>query len=124
MNSYVICLGSNTLQRDATLAAAVAALGKISTTHVATRPYACESYNGLGATYHNIVMSGSTHIDLDELVVLTKQLEVDAGRLPDSKTTGIMPLDVDIVVWNDEVISSDDYTRLHFIIGYNMLRNN
>lgn len=124
MNTFVICLGSNVDDRDAILARAIIAIGDISTDTSSTRPYACPSYNGLGSTYHNVVMTGKTSRHIDELTALTKQIEVEFGRLPDSKATGIMPLDIDLIIWNDTIVSPEDYNREHFKIGYKCLLNN
>lgn len=124
MNSFTICLGSNTEPRDAILLKAVGVLKSISTNALSTLPYACESYNGLGATYHNVVIKGETALQISELNSLTKRLEVEAGRLPDSKATGIMPLDIDLIIWNGNIVSPDDYRREHFMIGYKLLTNN
>ena len=40
-----------------------------------------------------------------------KQWEIECGRTAVSKQQGVIPIDLDIVVWNGEVIRATDYSR-------------
>lgn len=43
------------------------------------------------------------------------------GRTPASKQTGEIPMDIDIIIWNDEIIRPNDYEHEYFKIGWNMI---
>lgn len=85
---------------------------------VASRHYTTPSYNGCGEDYTNMVAQVTTSLSLDDFVALTKNMEVRAGRTPEMKGTGVVPLDVDVVVWNGNVVRPSDFERRHFTIGY------
>lgn len=43
-----------------------------------------------------------------------KQIEKDLGRTMQSKQLGIIPIDIDIIIWNDTIIHRD-YERFEFV---------
>jgi 2-amino-4-hydroxy-6-hydroxymethyldihydropteridine diphosphokinase len=55
-----------------------------------------------------------TSLSLEALTALLKQLETQAGRTPEMKAAGIVPIDLDIIVCNDVVIHRD-YERFPFV---------
>lgn len=121
MNSCVLCLGSNTSDCIDKLQFALAKLAEFVEIKAHTEAYGCPSYNGLGASYSNIVLSCATTLDIKQLIVATKLIEIEAGRTPMSKVTGKMPLDIDLVIHNDVIVSPDDFRRTHFQLGYKKL---
>ena len=44
-------------------------------------------------------------------------MEREVGRLPEHKAEGKVIIDIDIVVWNNEVIKPTDLTRTYMTIG-------
>ncbi len=50
-----------------------------------------------------------------------KEIETQQGRTPLSKQTGIIPIDIDIVVWNDEVMRPRDLQHEYMQKGLRML---
>lgn len=46
-----------------------------------------------------------------EVQTILKKLEAIAGRNPESKREGIIPLDIDILVWNGETLKPEDMER-------------
>jgi len=76
--------------------------------------------NSIGE-YTNAVVSGTTEMDYDSLVVLTKALELEFGRDDICRSKGLVPLDVDIVVWDGEVKRPRDYRSSYFRIGISRL---
>lgn len=71
--------------------------------------------------YYNSVIQIVTSLSMNELVARFKTEERNNGRLPDSKATGIIPLDIDIVIFNGCVIRSNDYNQPYFQRGYKQL---
>ncbi|MCP9612472.1 2-amino-4-hydroxy-6-hydroxymethyldihydropteridine diphosphokinase [Coprobacter tertius] len=67
--------------------------------------------------YHNCVGIIETEWDFDHLRERFKEMEKAAGRHPDSKRQGEIPLDIDIVVWNDEVVKPRDMLQDYMQIG-------
>ena len=62
--------------------------------------------------------------DLDEAVKTLKELERNQGRTPELKIQGIVPIDIDVVIWNDEIVRMRDYEQDYFSQGYRQLNRN
>lgn len=117
MNTAILCLGSNTEDRDIILRDAVAALTEFAEAVSCSEVYDGPSHNGIGRDYLNTVVVVRTTKEISEVDAIGKELETRAGRTPESKTTGVMPLDIDLVVWNDQVLRPYDFSRPHFTRG-------
>jgi 2-amino-4-hydroxy-6-hydroxymethyldihydropteridine diphosphokinase len=46
-----------------------------------------------------------------------KSWEAECGRTPESKQKGVVPIDLDIVMWNSEVVRPVDYSRSYVSMG-------
>ena len=44
-------------------------------------------------------------------MILFKQIEQQSGRTPESKNNGIIPLDIDLLQWNDTILKPEDFRR-------------
>lgn len=71
--------------------------------------------------YWNCTGIIETNLDLDTLKNSFKTMEREAGRTPDSKLTGDIPLDIDVVVWNNRVIRPRDWEQPYFQTGLKQL---
>jgi 2-amino-4-hydroxy-6-hydroxymethyldihydropteridine diphosphokinase len=49
-----------------------------------------------------------------ETKAILKQIEIEMGRTPECKIKGLIPIDIDMVCWNDSVIT-EDYERFDFV---------
>ena len=67
--------------------------------------------------YNNCVGVISTTRPFEEMKQVLKDMEREAGRLPEHKAEGKVIIDIDIVVWNNEVIKPTDLTRTYMTIG-------
>lgn len=47
----------------------------------------------------------------DEINKILKQVERALGRTPESKEQGIIPIDIDLLQWNEQVLKPDDLQR-------------
>ena len=119
MNTAIISIGSNTARKDALVRDALNRLG--TTVLDATPPFADPDDNLPSAPYLNIIACIATNLDYDSLRLRFKALEREAGRSPSSKDVGLVPLDIDIVVFNGEVKRPADFDRLYFQHGYSRL---
>lgn len=121
MNHGIISLGSNVPDKKRILLHAITALGV--NVIEATPPYMDPEDNDNRKPYLNIVALIETTMDFDSLLDSFKKQETEAGRTPAGKISGEIPLDIDIVVFNDNIIRPEDYRRPYFTRGYRMLRN-
>lgn len=49
-----------------------------------------------------------------ETVAFFKNIEVELGRTQDSKIKGIIPMDIDLIFWNETLVHTD-YERFEFV---------
>lgn len=122
MNNLVLCIGSNTSNRKEIINCAIERLGKVMQILRMSSIYECASHSGIGNPYFNIVIICNTTLSYEQVYSTTKAIEKDMGRTPNSKTTGIMPLDIDIVLWNNELKHPQDFELHHFTFGYNQIK--
>ncbi len=47
----------------------------------------------------------------DEINKILKQVERTLGRTPESKVQGSIPIDIDLLQWNEQVLKPDDLQR-------------
>ena len=121
ISKAIICLGSNVPTRISNIEAAIDALRPFCDIIDQTAPYEFPDVSGLGEPYVNVVLSCSTNVPIRHFRDVLKRLELQFGRDASSKQTGIMPLDIDLVIWQDEVIDDYEYTRPYFRKGYEQL---
>jgi 2-amino-4-hydroxy-6-hydroxymethyldihydropteridine diphosphokinase len=81
-----------------------------------------DDVTGRGPAYVNVVAIGVTRLALDELLSRLKAIERLLGRTPESKLRGVVEADVDLVIWNGEVLRPKDAARDYFLIPYNLLK--
>ena len=109
-NRIVIVLGSNK-DSERNMEQACYMLEKLFPVQwaeaVYTRPLHCISPE----PFLNRVGLSFTSSDIKELRVCFKQMEKALGRTADSKQSGVIPMDIDLVRWNDIVLKPDDWSR-------------
>lgn len=74
--------------------------------------------------YVNAVVSATTGLDAGQLNAALKEYEVSCGRDDASRAAGIVQIDIDIVLFNGEVIREWDFNQTFFRIGYDQLCQN
>lgn len=74
---------------------------------VYTLPIACSN----PSSFLNKVAVAKTSMEIDELHALFKQIEQRMGRTAEGKRQGIIPIDIDLIRWNDRLLKPDDYRR-------------
>lgn len=109
MTKALISLGANTPDKKQRLTDTIDAIARIAKI-VANTPIYETPAEGSTATlpYANALILIETEAEYDELRATFKQWEAQAGRTPESKAQGNIPLDIDIVTWNDKVIKERD----------------
>lgn len=120
-NSCTIGLGSNSPDRDKLIKTAISSLEQYLASSQVSSIYECPASNGKDAPYLNAVIHGMTPHTQEELVAHLKRLEVDAGRTDQLREQGVVPMDLDLVIWNFRIIRPEDFQRIYFNIGYREL---
>jgi 2-amino-4-hydroxy-6-hydroxymethyldihydropteridine diphosphokinase len=115
MNKVLISIGTN-VDRETNLALCRKLLGSAflriiySDTSV-TSPY--------GNTYKNDFLNQLAVVYTDktksEVGGILKLLEKDMGRKASDKQKGVVKIDIDLVVWNEEILKPDDLSRSYVV---------
>ncbi len=121
-NLTIICLGSNVVERLDIVRHALAQLERWFRVITMSEYYESDDDSGLGEPYVNLVVSGVPLVDLDTLQTNIKALETSFGRDEMSKERGVMPLDIDVVVWHGKVVDPEEYCRPYFRYGLDGVR--
>lgn len=115
VHTCLVGLGSN---RNAAshLSAAVAAIGRRCRI-VAQGPLLrtpAEGGPAGAADYCNQALRIETQLTPDELTLLFKAIERDNGRTPADKSTGSVPLDIDLLAYDGEMLRPADWEK-HYV---------
>ena len=114
MNTAIIMLGSNT---DAKKNMALTVMKLIECFEITDRSLQVNT-EAVGAqfsaNFNNVALKISSTKALDETISIFKQIELEMGRKTDSKLTGIIPMDIDLIFWN-EVQVHEDYNRFEYV---------
>ena len=122
MNTYVLSIGSNAVDKAERLAFGFDELCSRLVVVARSEAYVTPALNGRDADYLNAVAVVQADIDFDSLNVLLKQIETLGGRMPQSKMSGVIPLDLDIVIALGNVVRPGDFDRQYFQIGWNQIK--
>ena len=57
----------------------------------------------------NRLVEGETNLDMVSLMAILKRIEREMGRTPEDKSAGKIVIDIDILVWNGEVVNKRTY---------------
>lgn len=71
--------------------------------------------------YMNQVAIAYTTLLHSEIIPLLKAIEKAAGRSKELKVVGVVPLDIDLIQWNDMVLKPEDLTRSYVRKGLDEL---
>lgn len=110
----VICFGSNVPGRDEAISLARSLVETVATTVAVSPAHVSADICGRGCDYLNVAVRCATDLTLEGFSAKLAEFERLGGRTSDSKASGIMPIDIDIVIWDGIVISPSDYSRPYF----------
>lgn len=124
MNRLVISIGSNTPDRRERMERAVEWLAETFHVTASSKIYETAEYHGRYAPYFNcVVRAESTESDTTAIISRLKAYERSQGRTEESKTTGQVPIDLDLVTFNDSILRPHELDREYFLIGYREINN-
>ena len=118
-NAVVLSLGSTRAAREAQMTNCIAWLRGIATLTKLSSVYNSPASNGKDPDYLNAVAEIATALTHPELTKLLKDYERQCERTPQSKSLGSIPIDIDIVMWNGEVLRPKDFAQYYFAKGWN-----
>ena len=121
MISVVISIGSNCGDRDKSVEEAIAWLRHILMQVKSSEIYETPCAMKVGKPYKNGVVSGFYSGDAFQLNDLLKDKEREMGRSSECREKGDVPIDMDIVICDNEVFKEWDYRQKFFRIGYEQL---
>ena len=119
MYQAVISIGSNCGDKRENVYSAlkwIASSDKMSLC-ASSEIYETPEIHGRDVIYMNAVASLSTEMELDELITLFKAYELSSGRDLLCRLEDRVPIDIDVVTWNDEIIRPKDFESSFFTIG-------
>lgn len=117
-----ICLGSNTPDCRQRIDRALQAIAHVGRITAVSESGMSDDITGRGAPYLNVVAGCSVTVEMPQMRDALDSIERSLGRTAASKPSGVMPLDIDIVVWDGHVVSPADYDRPYFSTGYKLIR--
>lgn len=123
MNKLVISAGSNSKDRDWQIESCLDWLKSNFSGVVASSVYNSRAANGKDPDYLNVVIKAKSHLEFSEVNDLLKKYESVCGRTPLSKKIGDVPMDLDIVIWNGDILREKDFNNDYFQIGWTELNS-
>lgn len=121
MRKLVVSIGSNSPDRQYQMDFAIRYLKSILKNVLVSSIYETPAINGKDAPYFNAVAFAETDLGMEETTALMKQWERLCGRTSESKQLGIIPIDIDIVVWDNKIIKERDFAMPYFTKGYQQI---
>ena len=121
MNCVIVSLGSNSSDRLIQIEVAISHLKSLFENVSVSTIYESEALNGTDFPYLNAVAIFQTQYTIEHVNVLLKEWEKQSGRTFESKLKGSIPIDLDIVVWNGNIVRQSDFSYPFFMRGYNEL---
>ncbi len=114
MPAVYVALGANTGNREANLRMALRAMTRMARVHAVSSLYESEPEGGAAQpAYYNAVCRIETGLEPLPLLRFLKGLEHEIGRRPTAAPAGPRPIDLDILLFDDRQVQSDDLTIPH-----------
>lgn len=104
MAKIYISLGTN-IDPINSLSAGITALQTHLDELVLSSVYESEAVGFTGENFLNMVVGAQTSLSITDLVKLFKQIEMDNGRTPESQKFAPRTLDLDLLLYDDQVCS-------------------
>ncbi len=83
--------------------------------------YSTQATNGRSPDYLNMVAAIHTDLPLTDLSALCKTYESDCGRTPNSKSSGLIEIDIDLLQYGTILLRPDEFLRPYLQQGLQTL---
>ena len=117
----VLSIGSNCGDRYVNVSNGLEWLSHILINPKASSIYATPDCHGSQREYLNAVIKGQTALSHKDLENECKEFEIRHGRTPEARALGEVSIDIDVVIFDGEIIRPKDVGRQFFTIGYSMI---
>lgn len=114
----VFSIGSNCGDRYSQVEKGIHWLSSILSDFHCSHIYASPDCHGGFREYINAVVKGSTSLSPEQLEKHCKQFEISNGRDSVARTAGDVPVDIDLVVYDNVILRPKDFACEFFKIGY------
>lgn len=114
-------IGSNYGDREVNVTKGLDWLSNLLSDFKCSSVYATPDCHGGNKVYLNAVAYGKTVLEPDDLETLCKKFESDCGRDAAMRIMGNVPLDIDLVIYDTNILRPNDFKREFFKIGYGMI---
>lgn len=121
-NEYVFSIGADYGNRQEAVGKAMDWLASRLDEFECSKVYETPPVGHRGSNYMNAVAAGKSSLNLVEFEKLCKQYEIDNGRDDIARNEGRVPIDIDIVIANGNILRQKDFKCEFFKIGYRQIR--
>lgn len=118
MTEIVMSIGSNCGDRRMNVEKAIGWLSAMLEKPEISSIYETPEIHGREETYMNAVIRGKDEGEMADFDMLLKSYELENGRTPVARMKGEVPIDIDIVIWDGEIVRPRDYAHEFFQIGF------
>ncbi|MTK52999.1 2-amino-4-hydroxy-6-hydroxymethyldihydropteridine diphosphokinase [Paludibacter sp.] len=113
-NTYIVSIGSNSNAEQNVTAVQILLNNAFTNVRFSNFQWIPAIGNHYTQPFYNGAVSFESSLTALELKPKLKAMEVILGRTPEQKAQGIVPMDLDIIVCNEEIIHPD-YNRFPFV---------
>lgn len=114
MNRYIVSLGSNQQAEENITTAQHLLTQKFQQVRFAPTKWTQPEGKHYKAPFLNSAAIFLSDLSPEHLKATLKTIETQMGRIPEQKVAGIVPIDLDIIVCNRQIIHAD-YERFPFV---------
>ena len=111
LSACLICIGSNDHRKENLLLARQNLYALFPSIYFATEMETAPLYLKNTARFSNQVALFVTAMEKEAVVNALKEIEMKAGRRPEDKTAEKIPLDIDLLVYGNEILKPKDLRR-------------
>lgn len=119
----IFCLGSNIDDRRQRIEKACQWIASVMTVEAQSDIYDTPPFSGVGSDYVNTVVAVSTDLTLEAIDALCKDYERREGRDDKCRKSGIVPIDMDVVIYGDTIVRPHEISRYYFQQGYSQIKD-
>lgn len=121
---YTVCIGSNECRKENLLLARNRLRELFHTVYFSTEEDTEPLFIKRSFPFSNQLARFESSRSADEVILLLKTIEMEAGRTPDDKKMEIVRLDIDLLLCDDVVVKPDDMNRDYISRGLSELSSN
>ncbi len=121
LNTCLICIGSNYHRKENFLLAHKKLKALFPSICFATEEETEPLHLKNTARFSNQVAMFTTELEKGRIVNALKEIEFEAGRRPGDKVTERICLDIDLLMYDGEILKPEDMTRYYVRKGLNEL---